>query len=68
MKRCFGRDERIRDCDWKHLSEQRTIREPHEPMPRLKELLAYMTTPGLEHIWLLVDIKVCRPTPETLHR
>lgn len=30
-------------------------------MPRLKDLLEYMTTPGLEDVWLLLDIKVPLP-------
>ena len=58
MKRCFGLDERIIDHDWKHLSQHRSIREPHEPMPMLRELLQYLATPGLEKTWLLLDIKV----------
>ena len=62
MERCFGRDEKIIDYGWEHLSKLRTIREPHEPMPRLKELLEYMATPGLEKTWLLLDIKVTAQT------
>lgn len=27
-------------------------------MPRLKDLLEYLTTPGLENIWVLLDVKV----------
>lgn len=27
-------------------------------MPRLKDLFEYLTTPGLEDIWVLLDIKV----------
>jgi hypothetical protein len=30
-------------------------------MPRLKDLLQYLATPGLEDIWLLLDIKVPWP-------
>jgi hypothetical protein len=30
-------------------------------MPRLKDLLEYLATPGLEDIWLLLDIKVPWP-------
>jgi hypothetical protein len=58
LKRCFGRKEKIIDCDWSSLKTLRTIKEPHEPMPRLKDLLEYLATPGLEDIWLLLDIKV----------
>ncbi|KIW14438.1 hypothetical protein PV08_07222 [Exophiala spinifera] len=58
LKRCFGQQEKIIDCDWDYLSGLRTVQEPHEPMPRLVDLLEYVAQPGLEHIWLLFDIKV----------
>lgn len=58
LKRCFGREEKIIDCDWSFLETLRTTREPHVAMPRLKDLLEYLATPGLEDIWLLLDIKV----------
>ena len=31
-------------------------------MPRLKDLLEYLATPGLEDIWVLLDIKVLLPS------
>ncbi len=31
-------------------------------MPRLKDILEYLSSPGLEHIWLLLDIKVPWPS------
>jgi phosphatidylglycerol phospholipase C len=31
-------------------------------MPRLKDLLEYLTQPGLEEIWVLLDIKVPWPS------
>ncbi|KIW41555.1 uncharacterized protein PV06_07103 [Exophiala oligosperma] len=58
LKRCFGQKEKIIDCDWDYLSNLRTIQEPHEPMPRLVDLLEYVAQPGLEHVWLLFDIKI----------
>ena len=58
LKRCFGRTEKIIDCDWDFISELRTIKAPHEPMPRLKELLEYLAQPGLEEKWMLLDIKL----------
>jgi glycerophosphoryl diester phosphodiesterase len=58
LKRCFGEDKKIIDLDWQYLSKLRTLKEPHEPMPRLKDLLEYLTLPGLEDIWVLLDIKV----------
>lgn len=30
-------------------------------MPRLKDLLEYLAKPGLEDIWVLLDIKVALP-------
>jgi len=40
------------------MADLRTLREPHVPPPRLDELLQFLVTPGLEKIWLLLDIKV----------
>lgn len=58
LKRCFGKPEKIIDCDWEYIQSLRTITKPHVPMPRLKELLEYLATPGLEDLWVLLDIKV----------
>ncbi|CAO2651826.1 Nn.00g001090.m01.CDS01 [Neocucurbitaria sp. VM-36] len=58
LKRCFGREEKIIDCDYEFLSTLRTLKEPHESMPRLADLLEYLAQPGLEDIWVLLDIKL----------
>jgi hypothetical protein len=58
LKRCFGRDEKLIDCDYEFLSKLKTLKEPHESMPRLADLLEYLAQPGLEDIWVLLDIKV----------
>jgi hypothetical protein len=58
LKRCFGRDEKIIDCAYEMLSKLKTLKEPHESMPRLADLLEYLAQPGLEDIWVLLDIKV----------
>lgn len=58
LKRCFGEDTKVADCDWSYLSTLRTTREPRQPMPRLVDLLEYMAQPEVEHIWVLLDIKV----------
>ncbi|KAF1918489.1 hypothetical protein BDU57DRAFT_538041 [Ampelomyces quisqualis] len=58
LKRCFGRDEKLIDCDYEFLSKLRTLNEPHEAMPRLADLLEYLAEPGLEDIWVLLDIKL----------
>ncbi len=58
LKRCFGIKKKIIDCDWAELAQLRTLQEPHEPMPRLLDLLEYISQPGIEHIWVLLDIKL----------
>ncbi|CAK7266713.1 hypothetical protein SEPCBS119000_002171 [Sporothrix epigloea] len=57
LKRCFGRAEKIADCEWSFLESLRTVAEPHEPMARLEDLLAFLSEPGREHVWALLDIK-----------
>lgn len=61
LKRCFGKDDKIVDCDWDYVSQQRTLQKPHEAMPRLCDLLEFLASPGFENIWLLLDIKVLSP-------
>jgi hypothetical protein len=51
-------DRKIIDCDWEYISGLRTLREPHEPMPRLLDLVEYLAQPEMAQIWLLLDIKV----------
>jgi phosphatidylglycerol phospholipase C len=58
LERCFGRKDKIVDLEWSEIEPLRTIQEPGEPMPQLRELLEYLTEPGLEDIWILLDIKV----------
>jgi tubulin gamma len=58
LKRCFGRDEAIIDCDWKFVSTLTTLKEPHERMPRLADLLTYLAEHGNEDVWVLLDIKL----------
>jgi hypothetical protein len=58
LKRCFGRQEKIIDCEWEFLSKLKTLKEPHESMPRLADLLEYLAQPGMEEIWVMLDIKV----------
>ncbi|KAL1585650.1 hypothetical protein WHR41_06031 [Cladosporium halotolerans] len=58
LKRCFGRDEKILDKTWDEIKDLRTTQEPHEPMPRLTDLLEFLASPGNEHIWVFLDIKL----------
>jgi len=58
LKRCFGLKDKIIDCDWSYLKTLKTLKEPRQSMPRLQDLLEYLAQPGLEDIWLLLDIKL----------
>lgn len=58
LKRCFGINKKVADCNWSYLREMRTLQEPRDVMLRLSDLLVYLASPGLEQIWLLLDIKV----------
>lgn len=58
LKRCFGRPERIIDCNWDFISQLRTTRAPYQSMPRLKDLLEYIAQPSLQDVWILLDIKL----------
>jgi tubulin gamma len=58
LKRCFGRPEKLIDCEYEFLSKLKTLKEPHESMPRLIDLLEYLAEPGLEDIWVMLDIKL----------
>ncbi|KAH6845158.1 PLC-like phosphodiesterase [Chaetomium sp. MPI-CAGE-AT-0009] len=57
LKRCFGIDTKIADCDWSYLRTLQTLQEPHQGMPRLSDLLEWLAQPELAPIWLLLDIK-----------
>jgi len=58
LKRCFGNERKIIDCDWEYLSTLRTTAEPSQPLPRLKELLEYVASPKYDQLWVLLDIKM----------
>jgi len=58
LKRCFGQPDKIIDLDWDYISNLKTIAKPHQPMPRLTDLLEYLASPGNEHVWTLLDIKM----------
>ncbi|KAJ5143442.1 uncharacterized protein N7515_002229 [Penicillium bovifimosum] len=57
LLRCFGVKKKVKDCDWEYLKTLRTLKAPHEPMPRLVDVLEYLRQPGREHLWILLDIK-----------
>ncbi|CRK30828.1 hypothetical protein BN1708_005269 [Verticillium longisporum] len=58
LKRCFGVDKPVSACPWSYLATLRSLRAPHEPMPRLVDLLRYLAEPGRDKIWILLDVKV----------
>ncbi|KAF4977847.1 hypothetical protein FZEAL_5690 [Fusarium zealandicum] len=58
LKRCFGVDARIVDCSWEYLSTLRTLKEPHEAMPRLEDFLSWLVQPRFDKIWVVLDIKL----------
>lgn len=72
LKRCFGVDRKIKDCTWEEIKRMRTvgggqgdkmkakagIKTEGEGMPRLIDLLEYLAQPGLEEVWLFLDIKL----------
>ncbi|CAK4034183.1 related to glycerophosphoryl diester phosphodiesterase family [Lecanosticta acicola] len=58
LKRCFGKKDRVLESNWDDIKNLRTLAPPHVPMPRLLDLLEYLTQPGLEDVWVLLDIKL----------
>ncbi|KAK4508362.1 hypothetical protein PRZ48_002100 [Zasmidium cellare] len=58
LRRCFGRKDKILDRTWDEIKDLRTTSPPHVPMPRMEDLLDFLTRPGMEEIWVLVDIKL----------
>ncbi|KAK3045571.1 hypothetical protein LTR09_012855 [Extremus antarcticus] len=80
LKRCFGVDRKIKECTWEEISAMRTVRGGQgdkakaragvktdgEAMPRLRDLLEYLAQPGLEEIWLLLDIKLSNSAEQVM--
>lgn len=58
LKRCFGVDRKIKDCDWDFLKTLRTTRVPNEPLACLYDLLKCFRRPEWKSAWLMLDIKV----------
>ncbi|KAH8694865.1 PLC-like phosphodiesterase [Talaromyces proteolyticus] len=68
LKRCFGVDKLIIDCDWEYLSTLRTTKQPHEKLPRLSDLLDFLNSPCAEHAWVLLDIKRNNDAKTMIHK
>lgn len=58
--RCYGIKKKVADCDWEYLRTLRTLQAPHEPMPRLVDVLEYLRQPGRDNLWIVLDIKVAK--------
>ncbi|KAI0102034.1 PLC-like phosphodiesterase [Nemania sp. FL0031] len=68
LERCYGNKSKVRDLDWCEIAQLRTLREPHQPMPRLVDLLEYLDQPEQEDIWLMLDIKTHDDAEEMMQR
>ncbi|KDN68633.1 putative glycerophosphoryl diester phosphodiesterase [Colletotrichum sublineola] len=68
LKRCFGIDKKINECDWAYLKTLRTLMAPGECMPRLEDLLVLLAEKGAgrDRVWMLLDIKTDDPPAELL--
>jgi len=66
LKRCFGVDKMIKDCEWEDLRALRTVRKPSEGMPRLKDLLVWLNESARDDIWIVLDIKIDDPADDLM--
>lgn len=58
LKRCYGVDKKVSECDWDYLSDLKPIRNPEDRLARLTDLLEFLNKPGCEHVWVVLDVKV----------
>ncbi|KAI4717752.1 PLC-like phosphodiesterase [Aureobasidium sp. EXF-10727] len=58
LNRCFGRPEKIIDCDWSFIAPLLTTEEPKQHMPRLSDLLQFLATAERKDVWVLLDVKL----------
>ncbi|GAM83562.1 hypothetical protein ANO11243_015500 [Dothideomycetidae sp. 11243] len=66
LARCFGRQDKLVDCDWSLIQTLSTVAQPTQNMPRLIDLLEYLAQPGLEELWVLLDIKLDNDTEKVM--
>ncbi|KAK2004208.1 glycerophosphoryl diester phosphodiesterase [Colletotrichum falcatum] len=66
LKRCFGVDKKINECDWAYLETLRTVMAPGEGMPRLEDLLVLLAE--RDGVWVLLDVKTDDPPAKLLNR
>ncbi|KAJ2966939.1 hypothetical protein NQ176_g9909 [Zarea fungicola] len=58
LRRCFGVNKKIADCDWEYIAALRSKRPPHLGMPRLEDVLRLLGEDGMERVWCVLDIKI----------
>ncbi|KAI9714786.1 MAG: hypothetical protein M1820_000075 [Bogoriella megaspora] len=68
LKRCFGVDRKVKDCEWAFLKTLRTTRAPNEPMCCLQDLLKLLQKPKWMSIWMELDIKFDDDSEELMRR
>lgn len=54
----FGRPGKIAAHEWHEMQDFKTLAAPHEPMPRFVDVLTWLSQPEVQHVWILVEIKV----------
>ncbi|KAM7185395.1 glycerophosphoryl diester phosphodiesterase [Naviculisporaceae sp. PSN 640] len=68
LKRCFGVDKKVAESDSSYLTTLKSLRQPHQPMPRLSDLLHFIGRPENESVWLLLDVKTDDDPEELLSK
>ncbi|KAJ6783380.1 hypothetical protein PWT90_06771 [Aphanocladium album] len=66
LKRCFGVDKMIADCDWEYISTLRSLKPPHLGIPRLSDVLELLAEDGMASTWCVLDIKIDDDADELL--
>lgn len=62
LKRCFGVDKLVSECDWSYLQTLRTVGGlGAEPMPSLADLLEFLAGDDRKDVWVILDVKVSLP-------
>ena len=62
LKRCFGVDKLVSECDWSYLQTLRTVGGlGAEPMPSLADLLEFLAGDDRKDVGGILDVKVSLP-------
>ncbi|CAJ2502713.1 Uu.00g101070.m01.CDS01 [Anthostomella pinea] len=68
LARCYGDEAKVCERDWDYLKTLRTLRRPEQPLPRFSDLLEYLAKPGLEGVWVMLDVKMHDDAEEIMRR